>query len=91
MSVKQPENANQWSPRPDKIERGENPSDRAWRRQRPVRIDQDLCDSSGVCVMVCPEDVIEANNGHTHVVKPAACTECWICVENCASGAIDII
>jgi NAD-dependent dihydropyrimidine dehydrogenase PreA subunit len=55
-----------------------------------IRIDYDLCDETAACAMVCPEEVIEIANGHSTIVKPEACTECWICVENCPSGAIEI-
>ncbi len=55
-----------------------------------IQIDYDLCESSGVCAMVCPEDVFEHENGRTQVVAKQNCTNCWICVENCVSGAIEI-
>lgn len=55
-----------------------------------VRIDYDVCESTGVCAQVCPEDVFEHDGGRTHVVKPEACTNCWICVDNCVSGAVEI-
>jgi len=55
-----------------------------------IRIDYDLCDQTGACAMVCPEDVIAKDSSHFTVVNPRACTECWICVENCPSGAIEI-
>jgi ferredoxin len=56
-----------------------------------IRIDYDLCDDTAACVAVCPEEVIDRRNGHSAVVKPEACTECWICVENCPSGAVEIM
>jgi MinD superfamily P-loop ATPase len=77
-------------PEVDKIERQDDSGSARDGSQIPVRIDHDLCDDTGVCSQVCPEDVIESRNGHSTVVKPEACTECWICVENCVSGAIDI-
>ena len=55
-----------------------------------IRIDYDLCDNTGACALVCPEDVIDLRNGHSTVVKAEACTECWLCVENCNSGAVEI-
>jgi NAD-dependent dihydropyrimidine dehydrogenase PreA subunit len=55
-----------------------------------IQIDYDLCESSGVCAMVCPEDVFEHENGRTVIVAKENCTNCWICVENCVSGAIEI-
>jgi NAD-dependent dihydropyrimidine dehydrogenase PreA subunit len=76
-------------PQFDKIDRQENAKDRGERRPL-VRIDYDICEDTGVCAQVCPEDVLEFADGHSHVVKPEACTECWICVENCISGAIEI-
>lgn len=55
-----------------------------------ITIDRDSCEATGVCAMVCPEDVIEFRESKPLVVKPMACTHCWICVESCVSGAIDI-
>jgi len=56
-----------------------------------IHIDHDLCEDSGACALVCPEDVIANMSGHATVVAPEACTECWICVENCVAGAIEIL
>jgi NAD-dependent dihydropyrimidine dehydrogenase PreA subunit len=72
----------------DKIDRDDQTSDRL--ETSVIRIDHDLCDNTEVCVEVCPEDVLELGKGHAVVARPEACTECWICVENCVSGAIDI-
>lgn len=55
-----------------------------------LTIDSDACESSGVCVMVCPEDVLEIREGKPVIINRLACTSCWICVENCTAGAIDI-
>ena len=55
-----------------------------------VFINHDLCESTGCCAMVCPEDVFEYEKGSSQVVNAPACTNCWICVDNCVSGAIDL-
>ena len=55
-----------------------------------ISIDYELCEATGVCEQVCPEDVFEHENGSTKIVMPNQCTECWICVEQCVAGAIEI-
>lgn len=72
----------------DRIERQDNANEKI--KQTVIRIDYDICEDSGVCTEVCPEDVLTLRGGHTRIDKPEACTECWICVENCVSGAIEI-
>jgi len=73
----------------DRIDTSESASERN-RQIVSIRIDYDLCDDSEACVLVCPEEVIERVGGHSRVVSPEACTECWMCVESCSSGAIEI-
>lgn len=55
-----------------------------------VTIDHDLCEASGACALVCPEDVFTHENGSTQVTNPGACVRCWTCVESCVSGAIEL-
>ena len=55
-----------------------------------VRIDDDLCERTGCCAMVCPENVLEFDRAQPRVINAAACTNCWLCVDNCVSGAIEI-
>lgn len=60
-------------------------------RPTNVIIDADVCERTGVCEQVCPEDVfIVTPSGDTRVIRPSACTYCWICVEQCVSGAITL-
>ena len=75
-------------PQAHKIDTQESADDRQTRSL--VKIDYNLCEGSGVCEQVCPEDVFSHTDGHTHVANPAQCTECWICAEHCTSGALDI-
>lgn len=55
-----------------------------------IRIDGDTCEQSGACIQVCPEDVFEEDLGRVRVLNPQKCTECWLCVDNCSSGAVEL-
>ena len=55
-----------------------------------VTIDTDKCESTGVCAMVCPEDIIDIRNSKPVVINQMACTSCWKCAESCISAAINI-
>ncbi len=55
-----------------------------------VEIDRDVCENSQNCEAICPADVFEIRNGIVEVVRPTECTACFLCVENCPSGAIDV-
>ena len=55
-----------------------------------VIVNQSACERSGVCEQVCPEDVFLFENQRTRVIRATNCTYCWICVENCVSGAITL-
>ncbi len=73
-----------------KIDTQEDGRDRDAGKASPVKIDYDICDDTGACILVCPEDVIERVNSISKVVRGEACTECWLCVENCPSAAVEI-
>ena len=55
-----------------------------------VSIEYDLCENTGCCAQVCPEDVLEHENGRTSIIDQQKCTACWLCVENCIAGAITV-
>jgi NAD-dependent dihydropyrimidine dehydrogenase PreA subunit len=55
-----------------------------------ITIDSDACEGAGTCAVVCPEDVLEFKDGRPLILNNRACTNCYICVENCASGAIEV-
>ena len=55
-----------------------------------VIIDYDLCENTGCCEMVCPEDVLEQDSCRVRVADQQKCTACWLCVDNCIAGAITV-
>ena len=55
-----------------------------------ISIDNDRCESTGVCAIVCPEDVIEFRDSRPVILNNMACTSCWKCAESCISSAIDV-
>lgn len=55
-----------------------------------IDIDPDLCEGTGVCAMVCPEEIIEMKNNRPVVINALACTSCWKCAENCVATAITL-
>ena len=85
-----PDNSDLTSPGLKQIDIQEDGRDREVEKACPVRIDFDVCDDTGACIQVCPEDVIERLNGITTIVRGEACTECWLCVENCPSSAVEM-
>ena len=55
-----------------------------------VIINQSTCERTGVCEQVCPEDVFLFEDNRSRVIRASNCTYCWICVDNCVSGAITL-
>ncbi len=55
-----------------------------------VKIEEVVCEYSGFCMDVCPEDVFAMKKGRIVVQNPDECTECWLCVQNCPTGAVTI-
>jgi NAD-dependent dihydropyrimidine dehydrogenase PreA subunit len=55
-----------------------------------VKIDYETCENSEFCFEVCPEDVFEIKSQQVVVVRPESCTSCWLCVQNCPTGAVTI-
>lgn len=51
-------------------------------------IDPAICQGSGKCTEVCPEDAIAGNAGEIHVIDSTKCSRCGACATVCANGAI---
>lgn len=55
-----------------------------------LALDQEKCVGCGVCLIVCPHDVIGMNNGHAGIENRDACMECGACARNCPTEAISV-
>jgi len=55
-----------------------------------VKIDYEACEDNRFCFEVCPEDVFVLRNSKIVVENPDTCTMCWLCVNNCPTGAVTI-
>jgi ferredoxin len=53
-------------------------------------IDKEACTGDGICVEICPENVLELRNGKAAIVETRAdiCIQCGQCVAVCPAGAI---
>ncbi len=55
-----------------------------------LRLDADLCNNCGMCIVVCPHAVFAPNERVVSLARPAACMECGACQLNCPTGAISV-
>jgi adenylylsulfate reductase subunit B len=57
----------------------------------PPKFDYDKCKNCGVCVDICPEDVLVLNNEKYPEVKyPYECWHCASCVIDCKENAVHL-
>lgn len=56
---------------------------------KPI-IDAEECSGCGICVDVCPNEVLDLVDDIAVAVKEDACDGCGTCAEECAMGAIEI-
>lgn len=56
------------------------------------RIDPTLCNGCGVCIDICPMDVIrtDENENKAIIVYSEDCSSCGFCESNCSQDAIYI-
>ena len=55
-------------------------------------LDQDICTGCGICIAVCPQDVLrmdEASKKAT-ITYPLDCVACWGCEFLCPVGCIEV-
>lgn len=57
-----------------------------------IKIDKDGCRKCGLCVKICPTEVLrEEKDRSISVVKVQDCIECFSCCDVCPSDAISLI
>ena len=55
-----------------------------------LNLDQEKCVGCGICLVVCPHEVLSMNNGHAMIQDRDSCMECGACSRNCPSEAVTV-
>ena len=56
-----------------------------------LEIEADKCKGCTACAKVCPANAITGSPKQPHVIDPAKCVKCKMCLEKCKFGAIRVI
>lgn len=56
------------------------------------KLDQELCNGCGICVAVCPQDVLRMDEATKKAVikYPDDCVACWSCEFFCPVSCIEV-
>jgi ferredoxin len=55
-----------------------------------LQMDDDKCVGCGMCLLVCPHEVLYKTNGSVRIRNRDACMECGACAKNCPTEAIAV-
>ncbi|MBW2709104.1 MAG: 4Fe-4S binding protein [Deltaproteobacteria bacterium] len=55
-----------------------------------LALDQEKCVGCGMCLMVCPHEVLSMNNGCAGIENRDQCMECGACSRNCPTEAVTV-
>ena len=55
-----------------------------------LALDQKKCVGCGMCLMVCPQEVLSMDNGSAGIENRDRCMECGACARNCPTEAITV-
>ena len=55
-----------------------------------LQLDADKCVGCGLCVQVCPREVLAMGDRKVRIVERDACIECGACALNCEYEAISV-
>jgi len=56
-----------------------------------IRIDEDLCNGCGDCVISCAEGSLEITDGKARVISDKYCDGLGACIGECPTGALTIV
>ncbi|MCF8131089.1 MAG: 4Fe-4S binding protein [Deltaproteobacteria bacterium] len=55
-----------------------------------LALDSEKCVGCGMCLMVCPQEVLSMQNGSAAIENRDHCMECGACARNCPTEAITV-
>jgi len=55
-----------------------------------LALDEERCIGCGMCLSVCPHEVLGRENGKVRIAQRDACMECGACAANCPAEAIRV-
>jgi NAD-dependent dihydropyrimidine dehydrogenase PreA subunit len=55
-----------------------------------LELDEAKCTGCGICLEVCPQEVLEQNGRGVRIKERDACMECGACSRNCPAGAVTV-
>jgi NAD-dependent dihydropyrimidine dehydrogenase PreA subunit len=55
-----------------------------------LALNESKCGGCGMCVTVCPHEVLAVDQGKARIVDRDACMECGACARNCPRGAVTV-
>jgi NAD-dependent dihydropyrimidine dehydrogenase PreA subunit len=53
-------------------------------------LDPEKCVGCGLCLVVCPHEVLAMDNGRARIQNRDACMECGACAMNCPVAAVTV-
>jgi len=55
-----------------------------------LELNREKCVGCGICLVVCPHEVLSMNNGHVRIENRDLCMECGACARNCPTEAVTV-